>query len=309
MRKYYKILFGISLLLSLSGCTSSVSNSVENKEVQTEEKEQADLEAKEKSAYQLLEEAIKKNEEWTSWGVVIKKESRESDFFGYYDGVPIESKNTYYKNIVIKDNTYYSVEDGNDDLSTRFEILKMTDTTKIFISGHYFENQSPNAQFVYQKSDSSKEAFATACHPINSIPSFEDSELFNSTITQENGKTVLSFDLKDSEKFHDYLVETENDDGKTVLDNGVELDRFHFDTYSWSYTINEEGYIEAYQYELYQKYTDELESFYKADNQFFDIDSITLNTDVINQLIDALPKDKDEGGMQGDFSILAHKPE
>lgn len=304
MKGKFLIACGISALMSITGCSNASSGPKEEKS--EEITKQKDVE---KTPYDVLEEAAKKSESWKSWGIHRVESIHQADIYGM-SGKVFDLDLDEYTNVQIADNVCYQVSEWDEGDWQRFRIVYATNSEIIQASGYGTNAPSPLAGHIsFTKYDSDKEIFKSSQKAISLNEAFNDPEIFESSLITEEEKTIVTFKLKDPQKYQDYLLKKNEDaESKITLENGLEINDNYYTQYDWTYEINQEGIIESYQYDITENFTEDMDSINTATITFYDMNTIEMDTVTIDSLIEQIPKDQEEGELTGDITYSVTRP-
>lgn len=306
MNRKLGIVLGMTVLTSiLSGCSNTPAQPEKTaaKPKMVEEKE------KEKTPYEVLESAVKKNEQWTSWSTHTTSHIKQADIYGGTDKV-FEIDNDEYANYQNLDDGYYGAASWDVGDWGQFRIVYVKD--KMYqLTGYSANAPAPmNGHIGFRAFELSKKALEANRQPISMNEAFKETDLFEATQTKEGDKTTIAFQLKDSKKFQDFLLsEDEDAQSKRTLDNGLEVNENDFTQYDFTYVVDKDGFVESYSYVMTEKYTEDKEGTYSSEVIFYNPDQVNWDVETIDAFFDQIPKDQDEGEFTTDLTFTATKPE
>lgn len=293
---------GLGMLICLTGCSSSPVAESTKETAKTEEKTDSKDEEKEKekTPYDVLLDAITKDQEWSSWSSETINTYHRPDFEKSNGGNPVEgSYESYVNSMKTKDAFYQIMEDDYADF-TDYKIQKTTDQESISVAAVRTGNGDEMLSNYFIRNKSSKEKYKTESSPYALDGDFfEKTDLFDSTQSQDGDNTIVKFSLKDGKKFQDYLVTNLHYEAKQQLPDGTEIESYLYSKYEMTFTIDKEGYLQSYHLDMIEKNTEDQESNYSISVKFYNENSTKVDSEVIDEVMSRVP----ETGVHGQLDV------
>lgn len=297
---FHTLTIGMSMLMALTGCSSIGSESAVQQKEEKAKEEKVEEVKKEKTNYEILEEACKKNDEWTTWGVrIVYKvkqpvliEGEEKLVSTVYDG---------YSNDICESDICYSVTNWGNGESGSTAVTYNTPEEGYSIT--LWNSYEPRIGRFY-KNGSSSERYAQKRKAVELESAYNEADIFESEIKKENEKTILNFCLKDSQKYQNLLKQ----DNSSEDSNASEDYKYLYTKFDATYVIGKEGYVESYSYDIVEKTAEDQENSVKIENTFYRPNDIVGDRAAIDALIQQIPKDQSEGQFTSDFKYTVELP-
>lgn len=302
MNKKVLLNIGIGLLVCLTGCSNTPTAEPEKETAKTEEKSDAKVEEsqKEKTPYDVLQEAIKKDQEWTSWSSYTTNSFHRPDFEKMNGGNPVEGSYETYSNNLKTSDAFYQAQEEDYSGYAVYHIQKTTDQESISVSVDRTGNGNEMVGSHFIRNKSSKEKYEDLSSPYSLDGDyFGESDLFDSSQSQDGENTIIKFTLKDGKKFQDYLVTNLHYEAKQELPDGTEIDSCLYSKYEIVFTLDKEGYLQSYQLDMIEKNSEDQESNYNISVKFYKENSTEVDSKVIDEVISQVP----ETGQYGQLDV------
>ncbi|TGY65653.1 hypothetical protein [Dubosiella muris] len=300
MNKKTWLAVGMGLLLCMTGCSNAETSEPKKEMAKTEEKVVEEKE-KEKTPYDVLQDAIKKDQEWESWSTHTTNNYQRPDFEQTNGGNPVEGKNiTYTNNLKTKDAFYQIMEEVYEKYNySSYQIQKATDEESLEVMAHQGDgNGLVGDMFIRNKLSNEKYEVESAPYSLDG-DYFGEPELFDASQSQDGDNTIIKFTLKDGKKFQDYLVTKLRYDPKQKLPDGSEIDCYLYSKYEMVYTIDKDGYLQSYQLDMTDKQTEDSESNYTIISTFYKENATEVNSKIIDEVVAQVP----ETGLHGQMDV------
>ncbi len=293
---------GVGLLLCMTGCSNAGTSEPKKETAKTEEKTIEEKE-KEKTPYDVLQDSIKKDQDWESWSISITTSYHRPDFEQINNGNPVEGKNITYTNNLKTKNAFYQIKEAIYEKTnySYYHIEKDTEEECVKVIAHQGDG-SELVGDVFVRNKFSKEKYEAQSAPYSLDGDyFGDSEIFDAEQSQDGDNTIIKFTLKDGQKFQDYLVNKLGYDSKQKLPDGSEIDSCLYSKYEMVYTIDQDGYLQSYQLDMIEKQTEDSESNYTVISTFYKENVTEVNSKVIDEVVAQVPKTGQHGQIDVPF--------
>lgn len=299
MNKKTWLAVGMGLLLCMTGCSNAETSEPKKETAKTEEKVVEEKE-KEKTPYDVLQDAIKKDQEWESWSAYTTTSYHRPDFEQMNGGNPVEGNTTTYTNNLKTKDAFYEMREDNYGDYASYQMIKSTDEESLEVMAHQGTgNELIGEMFIRNKLSKGKYEVESSPYSLDG-DYFGELELFDTSQSQDGDNTIIKFTLKDGKKFQDYLVTKLKYDPKQKLPDGSEIDCYLYSKYEMVYTIDKDGYLQSYQLDMTDKQTKDSESNYTIVSTFYKENATEVNSKVIDEVVAQVP----ETGQHGEMDVV-----